>query len=54
MEMGMVGMLSGFLFLSFKFYVHWYFACLYVCVRVSGPLELKLQTAVSCHVVAGN
>lgn len=23
--------------------------CLLVCVRLSGPLELELQTVVSCH-----
>jgi hypothetical protein len=27
---------------------------MYVCVRASDPLELELQTAVSCHVGAGN
>lgn len=32
------------------FYVHWCFACVYVCVRVSEPLELELHTAVSCPV----
>lgn len=26
----------------------WVF-CLLVCVRLSGPLELELQTVVSCH-----
>ena len=25
------------------------FACIYVCVRVSDPLELELQTGVSYH-----
>lgn len=25
------------------FYVLWHFACVYVCVRVSGPLELELS-----------
>jgi hypothetical protein len=30
------------------FYVHWCFACTNVCVRVLGPMELELQTAVSC------
>jgi hypothetical protein len=34
--------------------VHWCFACMYVFGRVSDPLELELQTAVSCHVGAGN
>ena len=28
--------------------------CLSVCVRVSDPLELELQTVVSCHMGAGN
>jgi hypothetical protein len=37
----------------FLFYVHWCFVPMYVWVRVSGPLELKLQTVVSCHVPAG-
>ena len=36
------------------FYVHWYFACMYVCVRLLEPLELELQTFVSYHVGAGN
>lgn len=26
---------------------HWCFACMYLCVRVSGPLTLDLQTVVS-------
>jgi hypothetical protein len=26
------------------------FACLYICVRESDPLELELQTVVSCYV----
>ena len=26
----------------------------YVCTRVSGPLELELQTVVSCHVGTWN
>ena len=30
------------------------FVCIYVCVRVSDPLELELQTTVSHRVVAGN
>jgi hypothetical protein len=29
-------------------------ACMYVCVRMLDPLELELQTVVSCHVGAGN
>jgi hypothetical protein len=32
------------------FYVYWCFAHMYVCVRVSYPLELELQTVVSCYV----
>ena len=43
----------GFAYL-FLFYVHLCFACIYVCVRVSDPLELELQTVVSCHVSAEN
>jgi hypothetical protein len=36
------------------FHVRWYFACMYICVRVSEPLELELlelelQAVVSCH-----
>jgi len=38
----------------FLFYAHWCSARLYVCVRVSDPLELELQTVVSYHVGAGN
>ena len=34
--------------------VHWCFACMFVCVRVLDPLELKLQALVSCHIGAGN
>jgi hypothetical protein len=34
--------------------MHWCFACLYVCVRVSDPLEQALQAVVSRLVVAGN
>ena len=37
----------------FLFYVHWCFACLHVCVRVSDALEVELQTTVSYHVGAG-
>ena len=36
------------------FYVRWYFDSMYVFARVSGPLELELETVVSCHVGAGN
>jgi len=28
--------------------------CLFFCVRLPNSLELKSQTVVSCHVVAGN
>ena len=28
--------------------------CVYVCMRMLDPLELKLETIVSCHVGAGN
>ena len=38
----------------FLSYVHWCFAYKCVCVRVSDPLGLELQTVVSCHVGAGN
>jgi hypothetical protein len=38
----------------FLFYVHWYFACMYVSVRGSDPLEGELQSVVSCHVGARN
>jgi hypothetical protein len=31
------------------FYVHRCFVFMYVYVRVTGPLELELQTVVSCH-----
>lgn len=41
---------ANILMIYFLFYVHWYFVCMYVCVRVSNPLELELQTLVSCHV----
>jgi hypothetical protein len=36
------------------FYVHQCFAYLYLCVRVLDPLELELQTLVSCHAEGGN
>jgi hypothetical protein len=36
------------------FYVHWCFDCITVSARVSDPLELEIQTVVSCHVDAGN
>lgn len=51
-------MLSSFapflIYLYFIFYVLSFFACLCVCVKVLDPLELELQTVVSCHVGAGN
>jgi hypothetical protein len=37
-----------------SFHVHPFFACIYVCVEVSNPLELELQMVVSCHVGFGN
>jgi hypothetical protein len=43
--------LNKFLFI---FYMQWCFVCMYVYVRALDPLELELQTFVSCHVVAGN
>jgi hypothetical protein len=39
---------------SFYFYVHRYFVCVYVHVRESDPLEWELQTTVSYHVCAEN
>ena len=36
------------------FYVHCCFACVDVYVKAPDPLELELQTGVSCHVDAGN
>lgn len=38
----------------FLFYVHWNFACMYICVRILDPLELKSQAVVSYHVGVGN
>jgi hypothetical protein len=37
----------------FFIYLHWCFACMYVCVRESNHLELEFQTVVSCYVGAG-
>lgn len=37
---------------SFPFYVHWYFAFMYVSMRISDSLELQLQ--MSIHGGAGN
>ena len=42
------------LFILILFYIHWCFTYMYVYVRVLDPLELELQTFVSCHVCAGN
>jgi hypothetical protein len=42
-----------FIYMFVYFHVCWCFACMYVCVRVLDPLKLGLQTALSCHVVAG-
>ena len=41
-------------FSLFLFYVHWCFACRYVCVRAPDPLGPELQAVVSWHVGAGN
>lgn len=42
-------------FFFFLFYEHWLVFCLHVSVlRVLEPLELELQTAISCHVSARN
>ena len=38
----------------FLFIVHWCLLAHAICVKVSDPLELELQTGVSCHVGAGN
>ena len=46
--------ITVFLYISLiiAFYVHWCFACVYVCVRVSGPLEQELHTD-SCELPCG-
>lgn len=36
------------------FYVHWCSDCMDVSLRVSGLLELELETVVNCHVGAKN
>ena len=41
-------------FILFLLFVHWMFACIYVCVRVSGSLKLELQMVMSCHEGAEN
>ena len=63
---GLIGLLLFFFFFLFFFLsMAWdvppsslsfliYFILMHVCVRVSDALELKLQTAVSCPVDAGN
>jgi hypothetical protein len=40
-------------FYLFLFYIHWCFGCIYVCVRVSDPLELELQTFGSAMWIMG-
>ena len=40
-------------FLIIYFYVHWCFACMYICIRVSEALEVELQTGVSSQVILG-
>jgi hypothetical protein len=39
---------------TFYFYMHWCFSCMYACVRVLDLLEMELKTVVSCHVSIGN
>jgi hypothetical protein len=34
------------------FHVHWYLVCMYVCVRVSEPLEQELQIVCSSPRIA--
>jgi hypothetical protein len=46
--------LGSFFFNLILFYVHWYFASMYICVRVLEYLELELQPVGNCHVSAGN
>lgn len=52
------GLLVAVFFLFYKwfslFYMHWCFACIHGCVRLSNPLGLELQTFESCHMCAGN
>jgi hypothetical protein len=38
----------------YLFYMHWCCACICVHVKVLDPLELVLQTVVSCQVGAGS
>lgn len=42
-----------FLIIYFYFICSGVFACVYVCVKLLGPLDLELQTVVSCHMDAG-
>jgi hypothetical protein len=35
-------------------YMHWCFVYMHVCMRVSAPLEMELQTVVGCQVGAEN
>lgn len=58
-ELQLIIVYCWFLFFTFSifynlFYVHWYFACMHVCMRVSDPPELELQTVVRCYAGAGN
>ena len=49
--------LHSILFFFFNLFLscmHLYFSYMCICVRVSDPMELELQTGVSCHVGAGN
>lgn len=47
---------SPFYFLDYFYFmsIDWYFSYMYVLVRVLDPLELDLQTIMSCYVGAGN
>lgn len=38
----------------FLFHMHWCFSYTSIYMRVYEPLGLELDTAVSCHVSAGN
>jgi hypothetical protein len=42
------------IFIKFNYLKNNLFSFMCIDVKVSYPLELMLQTAVSCHVVAGN
>ena len=41
---------KGYIFLK----IYLFFCALMLCLHVPDPLELELQTIVSCHVGAGN